>query len=202
MLDIHTLKSLYNDFGGEWGEINPFGIHFSENYNDDLFHDILGIASDTKIIMGLGTTHPSLQATIKPITINGITGAAHVFPGFHRQIWQVGIHAPMTKYNHIAFVQTGNKIKIWRDIHQNFKYTRDCPILYGWWGISFHRAAINNQRTIKQQSAGCQCIQGHEDFNKMMNLIVNSESYKKDNKFRFNYMLFDFTRQFPLELII
>lgn len=199
-IQIGEIRALYEIFGGTWNEVNLAGFHTSTNPKADLFDDVLMVATDTEIHFYPGTTHPSLSFTIHPITYQGITGAAHLCPGFHANGWQVGIHAQGTAFAHLALIQTGAPVNIWRDVDEDFIYTpgRD-PLATGWWGINIHRSGLNDPRNIGDYSAGCQVFENHLDQQEVMRIIMNSQTYKQNNKARFSYMLFDLMGQFPMQ---
>jgi hypothetical protein len=61
--EIAALKEIYAAAGARWDKFNIFGIQNDENPNT--FNDTLGIATDEKIILCIGTTQPGKNATEK-----------------------------------------------------------------------------------------------------------------------------------------
>jgi len=183
------LKSKYSSLNIPLDEINIFGIRYDMNQEDDVWNDKLGIMTANNIYLWIGTTDPGKKATK-----TSEKGAAHLCLGYHKNIWQVGIHGTHNpNFAHNALVQTGNKVKIWRDKNKDFK-ENDGFYDEGYFGINFHRASkVENVLYIGPFSAGCQVTQDVKDFEFAMNLIMNSEKYKNNNKCCFSYMLFDYT---------
>lgn len=189
-ITISAIKKIFEDCGGEWGETNIFGVRNELNQESDLFNDSIGICQGEIIKVYSGTTDPGAWWTLHPVTAEGYTGAAHLCEGFHKSSWKVGIHARGTAFAHEALIQTGNKVKIWRDLKKD--YTKDAtdPIQNGYFGINIHRAGLDDPMKIGKYSAGCQVVQHHKDFEEMMSIIKDSENYKKNkSSARFSYLL-------------
>lgn len=190
-MDIKKLKELYEKNGGTWGEVNIFGIRNEENAEADTFNDFIGIATEQVIHLFPGTTDPGIKWTQNPVTVEGVTGAAHLCLGYHKNIWMVGTHGSGA-FAHEALVQWGNVVAVWRDVNKNYQKDEGEPIQTGWYGINCHRAAAGGvAQTIGLYSAGCQVVQRIEDFKVFMEIIKGSEKYKKNPKAPFSYMLFD-----------
>jgi hypothetical protein len=189
-MTIEQLKKIYKSINAKWDEVNIFGIRNPDSPELDQFNDMIGIATEENVKIFRGTTDPGIYWTINPITAAGLTGAAHVCEGFHPYIWRVGIHAQGTNFAHQALVQTGNKIKIWRDINKDFR-PEDEPTQVGYFGINLHRASSNTDaETIGRYSAGCQVIQHADDFTELLNLVKASDTYQKHGaSARFSYLL-------------
>lgn len=189
IVNIRDAKKLYDKFGGTWGEINIFGIRNEENAEKDQFNDLICIATDDLIHQYQGTTDPSVYWTKNPMTAEGFTGAAHVCEGWHQNIWRVGIHAKGTNFAHEALIQTGNKIRIWRDVDKDFTEDEGEPIQSGYYGINCHRASSQLTEVIGYYSAGCQVIQRIGDFLEFMGIIKGSDVYLANPQARFSYLL-------------
>jgi hypothetical protein len=173
-------------------EANIFGIRYAVNQHLDLWNDLLGIWTANNCYVWSGTTDPS-----KYFTENKEGGAAHLFFGFHKNIWQAGIHAQsIPSFAHPALVQTGNAVKIWRDVNKDYDFDLGTDkVETGYFGINFHRASkVNNVETIGQYSAGCQVTRDIKDFEFALNLLLNTDKFKKNKKCTFSYMLFDGTQ--------
>jgi hypothetical protein len=181
-MDVKDIKQMYFGFGGEWEEINIFGIRCDENPDSDEFNDWIGIATDGFIKVYKGTTDPGLYYTkIAPITYDKVTGAAHLIDGFHKHAWQVGIHMAGTSFAHEALMQTGGPVTIWRDTNKDFSPANE-PKQTGYFGINIHRSQIiGDTPHIANYSAGCVVMQNNKDFLEFMNIIKMSETFKKIN---------------------
>ena len=185
---LNQLRNYYVSKNIPINEANIFGIRFEENQNLDLWNDWLGIWNQNEAFVWSGTTDPGKKATEE-----STRGCAHVVLGYHPFVWQVGIHSAGKPSQHPALVQTGNEIKIWRDKNKDFIYNSNIDFFdTGYFGINFHRASkIQDVEFIGPYSAGCQVTRNAQDFEFALNLLLNTEAFKKDNKFRFSYMLFD-----------
>lgn len=189
-LTIDAVKSIFEDAGGEWGEVNLFGLRNEASQESDLFNDFIGICSGDIIKVYAGTTDPGAWWTLHPVTASGVTGAAHLCEGFHKNAWRVGVHAQGTPFAHEALVQTGNKVKIWRDLKNNFTHDDGDPEQSGYFGINIHRAGLDDPTKIGKYSAGCQVVRHHKDFDELMGIIKASENFKKNKAgARFSYLL-------------
>jgi hypothetical protein len=182
------LRSYYITNNLPFSEINIFGIRYEQNQKNDIWNDILGIWTYNNCYCWDGTTDPGKHATeTKDI------GAAHLCLGFHKEIWQIGIHKKSNpNFAHTALVQTGNKVKIWRDKNKNY-INDDNFADEDYFGINFHRASkYQDVLTIGNYSAGCQVTRNIKDFEFAITLITNTQQYKNNNNFKFSYMLFDY----------
>jgi hypothetical protein len=189
-MTIEELKKLYESVGAPWSEINIFGIRNDYNPEKDLFNDQIGIATDSEIHLFQGTTDPGMWWTLNPVAYQGVTGAAHIVDGVHRNIWRVGIHAAGTGFAHEALIQTGNSIRFWRDTNKDSKNDGTEPVQSGYVGINLHRAGLDDPANIGKYSAGCQVVRHHEEFITFMNIIKASSMYKTQREFaRFSYLL-------------
>jgi len=189
-LTIDATKKIFEDGGGEWGEVNLFGLRNEIDQQSDLFNDFIGICSGDIIRVYAGTTDPGAWWTRNPITAAGTTGAAHLCEGFHKNAWRVGTHATGTPFAHEALVQTGNKVKIWRDVNKDYEKSDRDPVQEGYYGINIHRAGLDDPMKIGKYSAGCQVVQNHKEFEELIGIVKASENYKKNKAAaRFSYLL-------------
>jgi hypothetical protein len=184
---INKLRLKYKELSISIEEINIFGIRFEENQNQDIWNDILGIWTQHNVYCWSGTTDPGRHATE---TKEG--GSAHLCLGYHKDIWQTGTHCKDNpNFAHAALVQTGNECRIWRDVNKDYE-DNDNKIEIGYFGINFHRASkLQNVSNIGLYGAGCQVTQDIKDFEFALNLILNTEKFKSNQKCCFSYMLFD-----------
>jgi hypothetical protein len=186
---LNQLRTYYASKNIPVDETNIFGVRFEEDQQKDLFNDWLGVWTQHNVFVAIGTTDPG-----KKTTETSLKGAAHLICGYHSRIWQAGIHGQHNPlFAHPALCQTGNKISVWRDKNKDFDYDKETDFIdTGYFGINFHRASkIKDVETIGDYSAGCQVMQNEKDFQFFLNLLFNTEAFKKDKKYCFSYMLFD-----------
>jgi len=189
-MNAEDIKGMYDGFGGEWQDINIFGIRVNENPNSDEFNDFIGVVCGDIYKIYKGTTDPGIYYTkVAPITYGGVRGAAHLIDGFHRDAWQVGVHCPGTGFAHEALIQTGAPVTIWRDTNQDFEESSE-PIQSGWFGINIHRSApYGDASTIANYSAGCVVFKNGNDFNEFMQIVKTSERYKNNHGCKFSLFI-------------
>lgn len=184
--------------------INIIGISgvnkdFSLNKNipnsfNDLFI-ILGINKYGKykyLQNSIGTTAPGNTYTYKPLNING--AANMIEDKLYSSIWQIGIHGT-GKSAHKALVQTGDKVCVSRDGNKDFSSTND-KLDCGFFGINFHNGYNSQVNNIGNVSAGCQVVRSVQEHATAMDLLKSDYFYKKNNKYRFSYILLNGTKTF------
>ena len=192
-MEITYLKNLYAQYGVPWDEANIFGIRHEEDQQLDVFNDFIGIATDTEIKLFPGTVDPGKPWTLNPVTVEGITGAAHLCLGQHKNAWMIGIHAPNTNFAHEGLIQIGNAVSVWRDVNRDGFFEQGEPITKGYYGINIHRAyppGSGATPLVGPYSAGCQVFQVAEDLGYVLNILKATNKYKKDPKCLWSYMLF------------
>jgi len=179
------LKRQYLLKGAEWDEeVNIFGIRDTEDIEQDIFNDYIGLAINGEVYLFEATCDPGVYWTKKHGV--GNKGVAHICLGFHKNVYQVGSHKGKE-----GMVQYGASIKIWRDKDNNFYFNEGDVIETGFFGVNIHRASIvKDIIKIGRWSGGCQVIRKNIDINKFMKLIKSTNKYKKNKKARFSYMLF------------
>lgn len=181
------LEKYYLKNGAEFdADINIFGIRDDSEMPKGIFNDYIGVAINGDVQLFKGTCDPSDYWTKE----NGIgdKGVAHICLGFHKNVYIVGKH----KNKYEALVQQGAKIKIWRDKNKNFQKNKLDPIESGFFGTNIHRASeYKILEKIGKYSAGCQVIQDPADFKRFMEMIKNSNKYKKNKNSKFSYFLID-----------
>lgn len=189
-LTIDAVKKIFEDGGGEWGEVNLFGLRNEADQQSDLFNDFIGVCAGDAVRIYAGTTDPGAWWTKNPITAAGATGAAHLCEGFHKNAWRVGVHAQGTPFAHEALVQIGNKVRIWRDVDKDYEMGEKDLVQEGYFGINIHRAGLNDPNKIGKYSAGCQVVRYHKDFEELLEIVKASETFKKNKTgARFSYLL-------------
>jgi hypothetical protein len=197
IMEIQTpyecIRSLYKQYGAIWDEINIFGIRNEAGQNQDIFNDYIGLAIDGRVYIYKGTCDPGKYWTEQGGCCEDKQGVAHLCLGFHSKIWQVGVHLPNNpNVAHEALIQTGNVVKIWRDENKDYDQDPTETVQVGYFGINCHRSnASGATPSIGLWSAGCQVFSGPQNFLTFMDIIKNSSSYIKNNKYCFSYFLFD-----------
>lgn len=87
-------------------------------------------------------------------------GCAMLAPGQYRGVWKIGRHG---KNQYEAFVQTGNKVKVYRDRNKNNIMEFDKKsIEEGYFGINQHHGYDSSK--IGPNSAGCQVHRYKKDL--------------------------------------
>lgn len=191
---INYLKNLYAQYNIPWDEINLFGIRHEEDQQLDIFNDFIGIATENEIKVFPATVDPGKPWTLNPVTVNGLTGAAHLCLGYHPNAWVIGIHGTNPKFAHEALVQIGNSVAIWRDTNKDGLFEQGEPIVRGYFGINIHRAyppGAGATPTIGLYSAGCQVFQIAENLQYVLNILKSTNKYKQNSKCTWSYTLFD-----------
>jgi len=184
---LNKFRNYYNKYDIQIEEANLFGIRFEEDQKKDIWNDILGIWTQHNVYCWTGTTDPGKHATE-----TSSIGVAHLCYGYHKDIWQKGIHGSNNpNFAHPALIQTGNKICIWRDENKNYE-NDEGRYIEGYFGINWHRASkIHDVPTIGNYSAGCQVTLNSQDFEFGLNLIFNTNKFKENNNCKFSYALFN-----------
>lgn len=87
-------------------------------------------------------------------------GCAAMVPGQYRGLWKIGKHG---KNQYEAFVQTGGKVKVYRDRDKdNILECDDKSIDQGFFGINQHHGYDSGK--VGQNSAGCQVHRYKKDL--------------------------------------
>lgn len=122
------------------------------------------------------TTDPGRWYLQHPINTSG---CAIVKEGYYPNVWKVGKHNG--KYT--ALIQTGGKIKVYRDIDKDSTFDLDeSTVQEGFFGINLHHAGTDS-KTIDNWSAGCTVFKKIENFDEVIHHVL--ASYAKS----FNYYL-------------
>lgn len=182
---LNKFREYYNKSNILIEEANLFGIRFPEDQDKDIWNDILGIWTQHQVYCWPGTTDPG-----KHSTETKEQGTAHLCLGYHKDIWQVGVHGKHNpNFAHPALVQTGNKVWIWRDKNKNYE-DDDFAQEEGYFGIDWHRASrVKDVPVIGPYSEGCQVSLNIQDYEFGFNLILNTEKFKQDHECKWSYML-------------
>jgi hypothetical protein len=128
------------------------------------------------------TTEPGVFYQKNPLSK---LGAAVLVPGQYPGAYQLGLH--QGKSNHPALVQTGGKVKVYRDNDRNGVADETGVIEEGLFGINIHRAnPAGSTAAIGKHSAGCQVFQKICDHRELLELC---ERFKPACANRFSYTL-------------
>ena len=201
-LTADVLQGLYVRHGAEWGRVNIAGFRSGLSSARDMFDDLICIC----IVMGMGvvpvpvlkvyeaTTDPGKWWTLNPVTYKGVKGAAHLCPGFYKDMWQRGIHAKGSAFAHEALVASSARIRFWRDANKNSIYdpaTDPIQEDYNYnIGINCHRAGLDDPENIGKYGAGCQVIHHHHDQEEMI-AMIKALPVSAIQQSKFDYLLMD-----------
>jgi len=183
------IKEKYTSKGNKWDDVNIFGIRNEDDQDRDIFNDYIGIATNGKVYIYQGSTDPGKYWTQVGGYNKDGKGVAHLCHGYCRNVYQVGIHGSGS-FAHEAMVQTGNEVKVWRDVNNNYTYDNGDTLEIGYLGINIHSTLRDDVVKVGQYSAGCQIIKNYTDHKKFMEIIKGSDKYKNNNKACFSYYLF------------
>ena len=164
---VPVLKELYKQGSGDFNkDFNLFAFRDEESSpTGDKLDDVLGFTVGNRCYLGIGTTDPGREATLKPLTVAGITGAARIKEGFQPEVYQIGVHAASKpSFAHDAWIQTGI-LSIYRDTNKNGKGDESDPVTRGWYGCNRHRASKSKLiEYIGPYSYGCMVYWNAKDL--------------------------------------
>lgn len=167
--------------------VNLFGIRDTSKIQQDVWNDIIGVAVDGEVYVYTGTTDPSVYwSKNRNRRKHGWTdGAAHLCLGQYVGAYVVGTHR-----GYEAMAQWGGKVKVWRDVNEDFIQNGNDYVQEGFFGINIHKG---HGKTIGLDSAGCQVILGDKPFAEFMGHIKGSKKYQANptQSNKFNYTLFE-----------
>jgi hypothetical protein len=185
------IKQYYIQHGYEWDEINLFGVRNIDNPNSNRFDDLLCVVTDDFIRVFGGTTDPGTSWTPENRKKYSITQDVHLCLGYYKNVYQVGTHR-----GYRALVQSGNAVNWFVDKNKNGIVDADDKITkkaYG--GINMHtvgnpeKLRVPVRSNVDFASAGCQVFANQEEFTEVMEMVLNSNKYKKNKKACFSYLL-------------
>lgn len=196
--NMSYIKNIYSStLGAKWNdEINIFGIRDENDMRYSVWNDLICLAVRGKdhlwkIYSFIATCDPSAYWSSNANRRKhgwATNGAAHMTDGFHPNIWIVGKHRGYT-----ALTQRGNKVKIWRDLNENFTDDDEERLIKlgisnnGYFGLNLHHGG--NAKRIGLYSAGCQVIQRKKSFKKFMKLVMTNNKYLANKSAKYNYLL-------------
>jgi hypothetical protein len=128
------------------------------------------------------TTEAGAYYSLNPLSPKGV---AVLVPDQYRNAYQLGLH--QRKAEHPALVQTGAKVKVFRDNDRDGLAEEQGEIEEGFFGINIHRAhASLVAEKIGKHSAGCQVFRSAGDFSKLLSVLG---AFKTARGNRFTYTL-------------
>lgn len=185
-ITIDELKALYKKHNGVFNDVFNLGaFRDGDHQSDDFFNDVLFCTFKNKIYFAMGTVDPGWKATLEK---KG--GAAHIDYGFHKDIYIIGMHpnteTPQNKaFRHEAFVQQGNKVRIFRDLNRDGQYQETEPVMVDYFGLNRHRASIHGSDHIGLYSEGCTVHQRPETLARELDFA------KQSGLTKFSTIIFD-----------
>lgn len=179
---VEYMKSKGYEVSEGENEVNIIHIE-SRDFIPDTFNDtrmvIKYIDGVPKIVGSWDcTTTPGIKYTKNPLNSKG---AAIIKPGQYRA-HQVGYHKTPS---HVALIQTGGPITVYRDYNRDFKRLGDKEDT-GYFGINYHstHAGFTGDK-VGPYSAGCCTARdwgGHIQF---MNIVKSDPRYLANKRYRF-----------------
>jgi len=191
-LPLHIqIKQYYIQHGYEWDEINLFGIRNVDRPESNRFDDLLCVVNDSGILVYPGTTDPGTHWTPENRKKYGITQDVHLCLGYYKNVYQVGTHR-----GYRALVQSGNKVNWFIDSNKNgILDANDKRTNGAYGGINYHTVGNPEKLKVAQRpnvdfaSAGCQVHADQNYFTEVMDIVLNTNKYKKNKKACFSYLL-------------
>ena len=105
-----------------------------------------------------------------------VSGTAILVAGQYRGTWKLGLHRG--KYD--ALVQTGGKVKVFRDRNRNSILEHDPEnIEQGYFGINIHKSSsVRTSTQVNKWSAGCQVFADPNDYKLFIELCkISADIY-------------------------
>lgn len=184
------IKQYYISHGYAWDEINLFGIRNIDNPASNRFDDLLCIVTDSYIKVYGGTTDPGTHWTQENKDKYGIKDDVHVCLGFYKDAYQIGTHR-----GYRALVQSGNKVNWFKDKNNNGLIDSNEKMQSGYGGLNYHtvgnpeKLRVAVRTNVDFASAGCQVHENQNNFEEVINIVLNTNKYKKNSKACFSYLL-------------
>lgn len=166
--------------------LNIIGVrnnsHDSKKFDDTIVAIYRDSSLQWEVLTYEITTEPGPSILNRPINPDG---TAILIPGQYRGVYKIGTHGG--SYRHIALIQRGGKVKVWRDQNRNKTMEIDETTLVqdGMFGINIHRHARPTEKTyVAGSSAGCQVFKDSREFAEFME-ICNKSADIYGNKFTY-----------------
>ena len=114
------------------------------------------------------TTEPGTSILKWPIKEVRHKGTAILQPDQYRSTYVIGWHGNKSR-GHMALIQRGGTVKVWRDNNRDAEPDYHGPEEDGWFGINIHKHRGSDARiNTGASSAGCQVFQSSKDFHEFM----------------------------------
>ena len=177
--NLSVLQEALNSFQYVGKDNKPLSIDGQKGPNTlfalDQYHKTVGTL---RIMTSVSTTLPGVFYLQSPMNASG---CAVMVPGQYKS-YQLGYHKP----GHYALIQTGGKIKVYRDKDLD-KYAEEQGVIEeGYFGVDIHHSNIPFSNIIDKWSAGCQVYQYGADHAKM---LLICQYYKQSTVNLFTYTL-------------
>lgn len=192
---LDVMKKAYERMGfpfftkGDYN-VNLFGIRNERNLHANTFNDLIGMIykhdGNWKLLKCDATVDPGVKYRKKPSNSKGV---AILKEGFHRGMFQIGMH----KNKYKAFVQRANTT-VYRDNDKDSELDFVNPDT-GYFGINLH--LYNSKYCIEEigdASEGCSCVYNPAD---LAALLAVGEIAKASWGNSFSYTLFLESWVFP-----
>jgi len=178
-------KAGYKFFTGEFN-INMIGLR-SKNRVIDNWDDFFVLCwqegGKNKIwVNDQFTTDPGIYYMQQKLL--NTDGCAILAPGQYRGVWKIGKHG---KNQYEAFVQTGNKVKVYRDRNKNNILEFDKKSLVeGYFGINQHHGYDSTK--VGPNSAGCQVHRYKKDLAYVLSMAKKNTAAGHGDSFTYTLL--------------
>lgn len=172
-------------------KLNIVGVRNSSTQNQvtNRFDDVITVTykegGEIKFYQWAITTDPGIYF-VKNF-MKGTDSTGRLVPSQYINTYNIGLH----RDTYEALVQTGGKVKAFRDANKDNIYDEDV-IREGSFGMNIHRASPSGVvSSIDNTSAGCQVFSSTQDFNNFMAIARYSRSKLNSNSFTYTLLLSD-----------
>ena len=142
---------------------NPAPVH---NSFDDLICVVYKVDGQWITKSWPATTDPGTYYLENPMNVSG---TAIMVPGQYRGSHKLGMH----RGQYEALVQTGGKVKVWRDNNRDEILNYEDDEVDGFFGINIHRASSRGASPeVNKWSAGCQVFQDPVHYEEFIDLCI------------------------------
>lgn len=171
---VDNLKELFKAKGYAFFEqgrynLNIIGVrgeHKPDEFSDKLYL-VFNDYGAVRVLEFAITTYPGVYWLMNPMNPEG---CAIMKEGQYRKAYQIGSHRGVT-----GLIQTGNAVSVYRDNTKDgsIRLIED-SVITGYFGINIHPVMDKNNKTVGQDSAGCQVFQEYEDMRAFIRLCYNA----------------------------
>ena len=156
-------KKGYKVFTSGDYNVNIIGVRTANrisNSFDDFLYIVFKVKGEWINLCFPITTDPGLYHLQNPAYV---VGTAIMYPKQYRGVYKLGKH----RGQYEALVQTGGKVKIYRDKNKDEVLDHDPEnMAVGYFGLNIHRSSKHNSgsKKVEKWSAGCQVFQNPKDY--------------------------------------